>query len=430
MSRFAGWSPARSVVALLALNALATSRAAVADNWPNWRGPSGTGTVATAVGPIEFGAPDSLAWTVDLPGLGASTPAVWGDAIVLTCAIDGKNAVVCYGLDGQPRWERKLGQESPAKHRDASPANPSPAIDGERAIAYFKSGDLAAFDLDGNLLWEKNLQQTYGDNTLWWDLGTSPVLVDGKVVVAVMQEGDSFLVALDVASGDEMWKTARKYERPRESDQAYTTPQAIRSGDRTILVTWGADHLTGHDAATGELVWDCGGFNPNNEGMWRVIASAAIADGVAVVPYGRGNFVAGVKLDGRGDVTATHRVWQKEGIGADVPTPAIVGDRAYVLGDQGKLVCLAVATGEVFWQADLPRSRHKFYSSPLVTGDLLYATRIDGTVFVGRISDEGFEQLAENALDDHVVATPVPVPGGVLFRGNQRLVLAKGPSGK
>lgn len=415
------WLVAGAMIALTA-----TTNQALADGeWPRWRGPNSTGAVVDRPAPIHFSEPEQFAWQIDLPGQGASTPVVHGDALVLTCTAAEQDTVVCYGLDGKLRWQKALGPARAGKHREGSGAAPSAVTDGERIVVYFKSGTLAAFDWQGNKLWQTNLQQEYGPDTLWWDLGTSPALADGKVIVAVMQDGPSFLVARDVATGDEVWKTDRTYKRPRESDQAYTTPTVCEVDGVQTIVTWGADHLTGHDLQSGELLWQCGGFNPAEQGMWRVIASQTVADGMAVVPYGRGNFVAGIRLGGHGDTTETARVWEKEGFGSDVPTPAAAKGRAYVLGDDGQLTCLDIATGEIAWEHKLPRSRNRFYSSPTLVDDVLYCARIDGTVFVGRVSDAQFELLATNELDDQMVAAPAPTAAGLLLRGGSKLWLVR-----
>jgi outer membrane protein assembly factor BamB len=390
------------------------------DHWPGWRGPSGLGVARAGDYPVRFSDEHAMAWKVPLPGLGTSTPVVWGDAIVLTCGVEGRNTVCRYDFDGKLQWQRELGPEVPGKHRNGSGANSSPVTDGERVVVYFKSGELAALDLDGRILWQRNLQEQYGKDTLWWDLGTSPVLVGERVIVAVMQEGDSYLVAVDVASGKTLWKQSRTYERPRESDQAYTTPQLISVGDRPALAVWGADHLTLHDVETGQLIRQFDGFNPNNQGMWRVIASAAVADNVAVVPYGRASFLAAVRLDLPESAGARARLWTKEGLGADVPTPVIHEGRVYLLGDQGRLTCLALQTGEEIWAHSLPRGRGKYYASPLLAGDLLYATREDGVIFVGRVG-ESYEALAENELGESLLATPVPVRDGLIIRGSEHL---------
>ncbi len=392
-----------------------------AENWPQWRGPLGTGVAADGDYPLKFSADERVAWKVELPGLGTSTPAVWGEQIFVTCGIDGQDGVVSYGMDGKERWRQTLGPEQPGKHRNGSGSNPSPATDGQRVVVYYKSGTVACLDFAGKVLWKTNLQDRYGDDTLWWDLGTSPVLAGDRVIVAVIQEGPSYLVALDLSNGEILWKTDRDYDNARESDQAYTTPQIVKLDGRDVVVTWGADHLTGHDVATGKLLWKSAGFNPENEGLWRVIASAAIGDQIAVVPYGRGEFLAGVRLGGQGDITKSNRLWEKNGLGSDVPTAAVRDGKAYVLTDTGRIVYLELQSGDELWSANLPRNRNKFYASPVLAGDTLFCAREDGAIFVGRVTEDAFELLAENSMGEPIIATPVPLRGGLLIRGSQHL---------
>ena len=396
-------------------------RATAAENWPQWRGPLANGVAADGDYPVEFSSEQGVAWKIALPGVGCSTPAVWDDSIFLTCGIDGQDGVVSYGMDGSERWRRQLGPERPGKHRNGSGSNPSPVTDGKHVVVYFKSGTVACLDVEGRKLWRVNLQEKYGEDTLWWDVGTSPVLADDRVIVAVMQAGDCYLVALDLATGDVLWKQARMYDCNRESDQAYTTPQVLDVDGRETIVTWGSDHVTGHDPASGKLLWESGGFNPDNENSWRAIGSAAIADGIAVIAYGRGDFLAAMRLGGQGDVTSANRLWDRERIGADVPTPIAVNDRVYVLHDRGQLNCLELGSGREIWSSQFPKSRFKFFASPVLAGDTLYCTREDGTVFVGRVADDQFELLAENAFDEPLVVAPVPLRGGLLIRGREHL---------
>jgi outer membrane protein assembly factor BamB len=146
-----------------------------------------------------------------------------------------------------------------------------------------------------------------------------------------------------------------------------------------------------------------------------------VGDGVAVVPFGRGKFLAGVRVGGQGDITKSNRLWDKQGIGADVPTAVCRDGKCYLLTDMGRIVCLDLQTGDELWSHELPRNRNKFYASPVLAGDKLYCAREDGTVFVGRVKDDGYEQLAENKMNDHIIATPVPIRGGILIRVNEYL---------
>jgi outer membrane protein assembly factor BamB len=408
-------------VAILGLIAAMDHSGLAAENWPQWRGPLGTGAAADGEYPAHFSADEGLAWKAGLPGLGTSSPAVWDDRIFVTCGIDGKDGVVCYDMQGQELWRKEFGPERPGKNPHGSGSNPSPATDGKHVVVYFKSGTLACLDMAGNEKWSTNLQERYGKDTLWWDLGTSPVIIDGVAVVAVMQTGPSYLVAFDLDSGEVKWKQPRMYECAEESDQSYTTPQVVEVAGQNVIVTWGADHLTGHNAATGKLLWESGGFNPDNSRAWRTIASASVDDGVAIVPYGRGKFLAGVRIGGKGDITKKNRLWDRPGIGADVPTAVTRDGKAYLLSDAGQIWCLSIETGDDLWSHDLPKNRNKYYASPVLAGDKLYCAREDGIVFVGQVTDKGYEELATNNMGERIIATPVAIRGGLLIRGDEHL---------
>jgi outer membrane protein assembly factor BamB len=409
---------------LIAIIGSAFTQIASADNWPQWRGPNAAGVAADGAYPVDFTGEENVTWKVELPGIGSSSPVVWDDAIFVTSIIDGQDGLSKFDLNGKELWQKKLGPGKEGKHRNGSGSNPSPATDGKHVVSYFKSGRVACHDFNGNELWQVNLQDKYGENTLWWDLGTSPVLVDGKVIIAVMQSGDSYLVALDVANkGAEVWKTKRQYVRPEESDHAYTTPQLAKIDGRDVIVTWGADYLTGHDAKTGESLWELGPFNPKNEENWRVIASHAMNDGVAIVPYGRGKFLAAVPLKVEQSGTP-QPLWEEQGeVGPDVPTPIVSDGKVYVLLDDGKISCRDLKTGEELWADALPKDRDRYYASPILADGKLYCTREDGVVHVAEV-DDGFKLLTDkkgNDMGEKVIATPAPVRDSLIIRGEKHL---------
>ena len=161
---------------------------------------------------------------------------------------------MCLDRDGNQRWTTDVGTERSGKHKKATGSNSSPATDGRHVFVYFKSGDLAALDFDGQVRWEKNLQSLYGADTLWWDLGTSPVLTRDFVVVACVQSGPSYIIAFHKDSGELAWKVSRQFDAPREANQSYTTPCLASFGGREILVVLGADHVTGHEVLSGAAV--------------------------------------------------------------------------------------------------------------------------------------------------------------------------------
>ena len=385
--------------------------------WPAWRGADARGSSAAGSYVAEFGPEKNLRWKVELPGRGCSTPIVWDGRVYVTCGVDGKDRVAAYdGAKGTLVWEKDVGAESRGRHRNGSGSNPSLATDGEVVAFYFKSGNFGALSLGGELLWSTNLQKRYGDDTLYWDIGTSPVLVGDLIVIAVMHEGDSFVAGFDKSSGDLKWKETRKYECPTEGDHSYTTPIVIDHEGRPALVVWGAEHVTAHDASDGKLIWSCGGFNPDRKGNWVTVASPVVTDGMVVIPFGRGNRLIGVKLGGKGDVTKTHFAWRSEETGSFCPTPAAMGGQVFVLKDRGSVDCVDPKSGDIRWSAKFPKHRSKYYSSPTVADGKLYAAREDGVVVVLSL-DEDREVIAQNDLGEQLIASPVPVDDRLYIRG-------------
>ncbi|MEX0586871.1 MAG: PQQ-binding-like beta-propeller repeat protein [Pirellulales bacterium] len=398
------------------LTCLLISNVALADNWPNWRGPTLNGVAAGKDFPTTWSAASNVKWKVDLAGKGSSTPVVWDQRIFLTYGVEGQNTVAALDRQGKLVWQTVIGRERLGKNKKATGANPSAVTDGQHVYAYFKSGDLACLDHAGKIVWQHNLQSMYGEDTLWWDLGTSPVLTKEHVVIAVMQTGPSYLVAFDRSTGKLAWKQDRNLGAPSEAAQSYTTPVVVQEGDRELLVVLGADHVTAHDAADGKEVWRVGGLNPTEQKFFRSISSPVVADHLVVAPYARGATITAIRLGGSGDVTKTHVAWPRTGLGADVPTPAASEGRAYVCTDKGEVACLEIQSGKTLWSGQVEKNRHAYSSSPILAGGKIYITREDGVTFVLAQGDE-FKVLASNELDGElVVATPVFADGQILIR--------------
>ena len=185
--------------------------------------------------------------------------------------------------------------------------------------------------MKGKKVWELNLQDQYGKDTLWWDEGTSPVLAGGFLVLAVMQtEGGSYMIGLRKTTGKVAWKVDRNFDVGAESGDSYTTPLVMEIEGQETLVTWGADHLTGHDPGSGKLLWTCAGFNPKKTKFWRVIASPAAAKGIVAVSYARGKMTGGIRVGGTGDITKSAWAWKREGIGADSVSPVADEDLSLI----------------------------------------------------------------------------------------------------
>jgi outer membrane protein assembly factor BamB len=276
------------------------------------------------------------------------------------------------------------------------------------------------------LLWKLNLNEKYGEDKLWWDQGTSPVLAGGNLVVAVMQtEGKSYLVSLDPATGKEVWFTPRDYETTDESGDSYTTPHVVEIDGVETIVCWGADHLSGHDAKTGKELWKSAGFNPEMTKQWRVIASSVVTDGVVVVPFKRGDALGGLKLDGSSAKSDKDWLWRKDGMGTDAATPVAANGKVIIVKDggkdRGKVTCLEARSGEVLWESMLPKSVSVYYSSPILAGDKLYVAREDGVILCGTVTAKGLEDIKESPLEEGVIASPVLVGDRILVRGDGHL---------
>jgi outer membrane protein assembly factor BamB len=405
-------------IALLAV--VVVVRAESPSNWPRWRGPHDNGSNEAGTYPVKWDAAASVLWKAALPGKGCSTPIVWERRIYLTAPVGGQDAVLAFDWGGKPLWQTTLGAERPGKNRNGSGSNPSPVTDGKSIFAYFKSGHLAAMELDGTVRWKTGLLERFGKDTLYWDYGTSPVLTEKDVIVALMHHGESYLAAFDKVSGDLHWKVSRNYETPIEGDHSYATPIVIGQRGREAILVWGGQHLTAHDAADGKILWSCGEFNPDSKKNWVAVSSPVIAGDIAVVPYGRGTRLHGIRLGGSGDVTSTHRLWTREDTGTFVPSPVEYKGRVYLVRDEGQVECIDPATGKTLWSGELPKSKWKYYSSPALADGKLYAAREDGVVFVARVEGK-LELLSENDMGEPVIASPVPVGNRLFIRGEREL---------
>lgn len=395
----------------------------VAD-WRSWRGPLGNGSIEQGTYPDKFSGEEFL-WRTKLPGKGCSTPILLQGNIYLTSPADGKDALLSYDFQGVEQWRAVFGKENAGKHRNGSGSNASPATDGKAVFVYFKSGTLAAVELDGKIRWQTDLVERFGKDTLFWDHGTSPVLTEKYVIMARMHQGESWLAAFDKASGDMVWKVARNYKTPVECDHGYTTPLVIQHQGKESLLVWGGEHLTIHNANDGQVTWSCGNFNPDANKLWPAIATPVIVGEMVVIAYGRNDRgtprLHGIRLTGRGDVTATNHVWKRDDVGTFVPTPVAYQGRVILVGDKGDVTSIDPATGKTIWTGAFPKNRANYYASPLVAGGKLFAPREDGTVFVASVANNRFELLAENNMAESVIGSPVPMSNCLLIRGETHL---------
>lgn len=399
------------------------------EDWRSWRGPLGYGSTQQGNYAVEFSATEHL-WRTQLPGKGCSTPICLDERIYLTAPVDGRDALLCYDLQGAEQWRAVFGQENAGKHRNGSGSNASPVTDGQGVFVFFKSGTFAAVEPGGSIRWQTDLVARFGKDTLYWDHGTSPVLTEKYVIMVRMHQGESWLAAFDKASGELAWKVARNYQTPIECDHGYTTPLVIQHQGKECILVWGAEHITIHDATDGNVVWSCGNFNPQANKLWPAIASPVIAGDMVVVAFGRNDRgiprLHGIRLTGSGDVTDTNHAWLRDDVGTFVPTPVVYKGRVLLVRDRGEVECLDPTTGKTIWRGEFPKNRANFYASPLIAGDKLYAPREDGTVFVASVAGDAFKVLAENDMGESVVGSPVPAAKRLLIRGEKHLFCIAG----
>ena len=402
------------LVILLSMNC------AFAGNWPAWRGEDASGSTTHGNYPSELNQEKNLLWKAPLPDKGCSTPIVWENSILLTSPINGEDSVLSFSMGGEKNWQTKIGPERKGRHLNGSGSNPSVVTDGKNLYALFKSGNLACLNFDGKIIWKKDLS-SYGKDTLYWDFGTSPILTSKHLIVALMRKGNSWLLAFDPKTGAVAWEKERNYKTPPECDHSYATPTLIEHKGKEAILVWGAERLSAHSAKDGDMHWVSTGFNPKQKKNWVVVGSQVVVGDIAIVPYGRGTHMKGIRMGGTGDVTESNLLWTRTDTGCFVPSPAVAHGKVYVLRDRGEVHCIDPKTGKSHWEDAFPRASSSYYGSPTVAGNKLYAPREDGVILIADIS-KGFKFLGEFDMGERVIASPVPVNEKILIRGEKNLL--------
>jgi len=421
----------------------------LAENWSEWRGPNQNGASTTAHDlPVQWDTTNGVKWRVKLESWSAATPIIWNDVVFVTSAEAGFNDPLKYGEarggprvdarpevnshdklflfaldrnDGSVLWKRETGDKNKI-YRKHNLASPSPVTDGTHIWTMTGGGDVRAFDFDGNVLWGRDLEEDYGQFGLNWGYASSPRLHDGRLYIQVLHgmttDDPSYVLALDAATGETIWRVDRPTDAPHESPDNYATPLLVPVDGELQLIVSGADYVTGHSLGDGREVWRLGGFNPNSDRNYRTIASSLALDGVVFTTSRAGKPFVAFRPGGEGDVTGKAEVWTNN-LGADVPTPTTDGEILYVVNDRGILAALDPKTGSEIY----PRQRLEpgtYSSSPLLADGKLYATSEDGTTTVVQTGPD-FEILAVNKLDDYTLASPVAVDDEIFIRTMQYL---------
>ncbi len=384
-----------------------------ADNWPAWRGPHGTGVCDERGLPLTWGPGDNVRWKVPLPGPGNATPVVWGDRVFLTQALDrGKRrALVAFRrADGKKLWQQEVACAAPeTTHRQNPPCSASPATDGAAVYAHFASAGVLACDLDGKRLWHRDL----GPVLHKWGNGPSPVLYKDLLIVFQGPGEPTFLTALDKRTGRTVWK---KEETAINSPifGSWSTPVVVRVGGRDeLIVPLPGDRIGGDgafkacDPATGKELWRCAGLGNEIYAMPTVSPAGDVVVGIS----GHNGPLLAVRPGGRGDVTATHRLWRQAGKNPQrVGSGVIHEGRLYLADAPGLVECLDARTGEALWKERLGGN---LWGSLLLGDGKLYVTSLEGETFVLG-AGEKFKLLARNDLREPTYAAPA-ASGGELF---------------
>lgn len=401
---------------------------ALADNWPQWRGPKNDGHSAEKGLPTEWGPEKNVVWKLKMPGISAATPCVWGDKIFVTSADGEAIVLLCIGTDGKEKWKQKLSDTGARRYRNPSGAEvsdstPSCSTDGKHVWASAANGALACFTMDGKPVWASDLQK-YGKYQIQFGCHWTPVLHKDRLYLQVMHRGTQKVVCLDAATGNEVWAVDRKGYGRGESPDVYASAFIWEGEGGPLVVAHGNDYTTGHKLENGEEVWRVQGLNPNMDGAWRFVSNVLLTPDLIVVPSCKyGPTVAFNPVGAKGDISPENpnEIWRlppsKSRTTPDVVAPIRVGDVLYFSAD-GPLTAYDAKTGKQLYRADLTRFVHR---ANLVAADgKIYVVSANGVTDVVEAGRE-FKKLASNKLPDTIFASPAIADGRIYLRGYDSL---------
>jgi outer membrane protein assembly factor BamB len=394
-----------------------------AENWPQWRGPNNDGVSNETNLPTKWSGTQNIAWTLPMPGMGGSTPVVWGDRIFLTSEDNGDLLLLCVSTSGKELWKRKLGSAKiRARNDEGNGASSTPSTDGKHVWAFVGSGDLACYDFDGKEVWKLDAQKRYGKFNIQFGMHTTPVLYGDRLYLQLIHSGGAWVIALDKATGETLWKVERKSDGKQECEHSYASPVIWHRGKEAYLVTHGNDYAIAHRLDDGKEIWRVGGLNPKDRYNFtlRFVASPVATPELIVVPSAKNGPVVGVKPDAAGMVLAgsTGEQWRRANNTPDVPSPLVHDGLVYLCRENGVLICMDARTGKQFYEERTHSQRHR--ASPVYADGKIYLTARDGTVSVVKAGPK-FELLATNRLPDQVSASPAISHGRIYLRGFKTL---------
>ncbi|MFM2094821.1 MAG: hypothetical protein RIS70_1945 [Planctomycetota bacterium] len=427
------------------------------DNWPSFRGLMARGIAAAPQLPNEWDGEQgtNIAWKTPIPGCATSSPVSWGERIFVTTAVcegdDGGFRIGAYGdvdsVDksgecqylvlcielgsGKILWQREAVRATPQvkRHAKSSHANPTPATDGTHVVAFFGDQGLYCYDMDGNLRWSRQLGNLdsgwFYDRTYQWGFGSSPFLFEDMVIVQCDVQDDSFIAAIDLATGTTRWQTQRDEIPTWSSPVAYIAPDGTPS-----VAVMGTKCAAGYHARTGELLWKMSGFSE------IVVPTPQITPDMILLSSGYAPVQPLIALahDARGELPLPKEneetpgvLWSRLRGGPYMPTPLIHNQRLYVLANNGVLTCHDLATGKVqFRQRVSEGSSNAYTASPITANGHLYCVSEDGRTTVIAMDAKG-TIVARNALGESVLASPAIARGRLLIRGEKHLFAISKP---
>jgi outer membrane protein assembly factor BamB len=354
-----------------------------------------------------------MLWKAAVPIFNPNSPIVWGNRVFLTGATAGNREVYCFdALSGRLLWQKPVntpegssGEPPTVSEESGSFAAATAATDGRRVYAIFATGDVAAFDFKGNLVWAINLGKP--DNS--YGHASSLEIYQDRLLVLFDQgtgkDGKSKLLALDTLSGKTVWQS-----QPRPIPNSWASPILVNTGQRNLIVTCGNPLAIAYDPATGTELWRA-------QVLYGEITPSPIYANGLVLTAMEGEKLSAIRPDGVGDVTKTHVVWTADEGLPDIPSPLSDDQRIYLATSGGAVTCYDAKTGKKLWDKELEVS---FKSSPSLAGNRVYLVADNGLTFVLHAGPE-FKELARSDLGEEVLASPAFADGRIYIRGKQHL---------
>jgi outer membrane protein assembly factor BamB len=381
-----------------------------AQDWPQFRGPTGQGLSELRGLPVEWSESTNVAWKVPVPGSGWSSPVVAGGRVWVTSFIERGGSLRALAFDVETGKELvnvevfRLRGGEPINQKN-SRATPTPVVDGDRVFAHFGAEGTASLrSTDGQILWTGRFPYSSQHGS-----GSSPIVVGDLLVVSADGPDGAFLVGLDKATGKTRWKTWKR----QPWDQAYSTPLAITVGESEQIISVSAHHTAAYDPLNGKEIWRVG-----YPGGFSNVPRPVYGAGLLFVTTGfQQPSLLAIRPDGKGDVTRTHVAWRFTRGVPLTPSPLLVGNELYLVNDAGIAICLDARTGNALWAQRLsgPHS-----ASPILADRRIYFLSEDGVTTVVASGPE-FRQLASNRLDGLTYASMAASAGSFFIRSDKFL---------